>query len=143
MIETKKSIRYLQGRIEAQGTPQKLSKSGLDFAELVGTNETAENDELSERRMSRQMSKQISVISLRSMTLGAFGSTESLNTEELIDENTEGVGMEESSAGKVKGSVAMKYFKAGGSCFMVFLVIFSLGLEQVLASFVDYWVSVW
>lgn len=77
------------------------------------------------------------------MTLGSFGSTESLNNEEIIDENTEGVGLEESSAGKVKGSIALRYFKAGGNWFMVSSVILTLALAQVIASIVDYWVAVW
>lgn len=133
----------MQGEIEAQGTPLKLSKSGIDFAELVISNETAENEEATERRPSRQLSHQLSVISLSSMALGAFGSGESINKEEIMDGHTDGVGMEESSAGKVKGSIAMKYFNAGGNWFMVSLVLISLLISQCVASIVDYWVSVW
>lgn len=77
------------------------------------------------------------------MTLDSYNSTESLNKEEIIDEDPSGVGMEESSAGKVDGSIAMKYFKAGGNWLLVSLVLISLGLAQVVASIVDYWVSVW
>lgn len=93
--------------------------------------------------MSRQLSKQISVISIPSMSISSFGSSETLNREELIDESTQGIGMEESSEGKVKGSVAVKYFCAGGNWFWIFTILLSLGLSQLLASAADYWVSVW
>lgn len=118
----------MQGKIEAQGTPSSISRTCLDFAELMGSDETGENEESLERRMSRQFSTQMSTIS---------------NKEEIIDESTQGVGMEESSKGKVKGSIAIKYFRAGGNWFLVFTILLSFGLAQVLASVSDYWVSVW
>lgn len=93
--------------------------------------------------MSRKFSKQVSSISIRSLSLGSFGSTESLHEEEIIDESTEGVGMEESSMGKVKGSIAIRYCRAGGNWFFVFLMLLSFGLAQLCASAADYWVSVW
>lgn len=134
---------FTQGKIEAQGTPAKLTRSGLDFAELVGSDETGENEESSERRLSRQMTKQISTISIRSLSLASYGSTETLSKEEVIDESTQGYGMEESSEGKVKGSIALKYFRAGGNWFFVFLLLISFALSQLLASVADYWVAVW
>lgn len=118
-------IFFSQGKIEAQGTPSDLSRSGLDFAEFIGNNESHENDEKLERQLSRRIS------------------TETVHEEELIDEVTEGIGMEESSKGKVKGSLAMKYYRAGGNWFCVLLVLFSFALAQLLASLADYWVSVW
>lgn len=118
-------------------------KSGLDFAELIGSDEPGENEESSERRLSRQLSKQLSTISIRTTSLGSFGSTETLHKDENIDESTEGFGMEESSMGKVKGSISFKYFSAGGNWFFVSLVLLSFGLAQLLASSADYWVSVW
>lgn len=123
--------------------PAKLSRSGIDFAELVGSNETGENEESSGRRVSRQLSKQLSVISFRSLALDSYGSTETLNKEEIVDESTQGVGMEESSEGKVKGSIAIKYFRAGGNWFFVSLILILFVLAQLLASAVDYWVAVW
>lgn len=117
---------FTQGKIEAQGTPADLSKIGLDITEFIGCDESGKHEESAERRISQQIS-----------------TNETTHNEKLIDETVEGVGLEESSMGKVKGSLAAKYFRAGGNWFWIFLVFFSFGLTQFLASSADYWVSVW
>lgn len=55
----------------------------------------------------------------------------------------EGIGLEESSKGKVKGSVTASYFRAGANWFGISLVFIFFIISQVLASAADYWVSVW
>lgn len=51
--------------------------------------------------------------------------------------------MEESSKGKVKGSIAVQYFKAGAHWSVLLFVLFTFVFAQFLASATDYWVSVW
>lgn len=50
---------------------------------------------------------------------------------------------EESSRGKIRGSIFLKYLFAGGNIFFVTFVMILYGLSQVMASGVDYFVSFW
>lgn len=50
---------------------------------------------------------------------------------------------EESSKGKVHGSLTLKYLLAGGNLCLVSFVILLFLIAQVLASAVDYFVSLW
>lgn len=54
-----------------------------------------------------------------------------------------GIGLEASSKGKVKGSLAANYFKTGTHWSILFILGCSFILVQFLASAADYWVSVW
>lgn len=134
-----------------QGTPVDLSKSGVDFAELVGNNEKAENEENAERPMSRQTSRQVSrklsrsvstTSSVTSLNISADGSL--CEVDKLDEEEEEkGFGMEASSKGKVKGSIAASYFAAGANWFWLIILGISFLVVQLLASAADYWVSIW
>lgn len=72
-------------------------------------------------------------------SLNSDGSYHGDNDEEEV----KGVEMEASSKGKVKGSLAGNYFKAGANWFWLFILGIAFVLTQVLASGADYWVSVW
>lgn len=50
---------------------------------------------------------------------------------------------EESSKGKIKGSLFLKYIKASGKAFSLLLVGLLFALSQIIASGVDYFVSFW
>lgn len=67
------------------------------------------------------------------------------NVEESAEsgEIDEGMQMEASSKGKVKGSVSISYFKAGANWPILAIVAASFVLVQIFASGADYWVSVW
>lgn len=121
-----------QGKVEIQGTPADLYGSQIDFAELVGVVETADpvdNDESFDRRIS-----QISTISL----------APSIDVENPnVTEFDEGIELEATSKGKVKGSLLLSYFRAGADWPVLCLVIFLFVFVQFLASAVDYWVSYW
>lgn len=140
------------GRIEVQGSPHDLATSGVDFAELVGEEEKPENEEVPDRPMSRQMSRQVSRMSSRSRSISTSASVSSLNIsadgslceeDKNSQEGDEGFGMEASSKGKVKGSVALNYFASGANWFCLFVLGVSFVIVQLLASAADYWVSVW
>lgn len=134
-----------------QGTPTDLSKSGVDFAELVGNNEK-ENEENADRPMSRQTSRQLSRKLSRSISASTTSSVASLNisadgslceVDKLGEEEEKGFGMEASSKGKVKGSIAANYFAAGANWFWLIILAISFLVVQLLASAADYWVSIW
>lgn len=123
-----------------QGSPADLAKSGVDFAKLVGTQD-ADNDENSEK-FGRQMSRKSSTRSASSSSL--HSSADGSEFDEDEDEGkTEGVEMEASSKGKVKGSIAFNYFRAGGHWSILFVLGFLFLIVQLLASAADYWVSIW
>lgn len=115
-----------------------MSKSGVDFAKLVGTTEEAENDENPEK-FKRQVSSRDSIRS-SSASLSSIGVGSEFDEDE---EELDGVEMEASSKGKVKGSVAAAYFKAGTHWSLLFVLALSFLIVQLLASAADYWVSVW
>lgn len=135
-----------QGKIEVQGSPADLAKSGVDFAQLVGTLEKAENEENPDSRpVSRQVSRKSSVRSASTMSLVSSldGSIIEDNNEEEDDVPYAGVQMEASSKGTVKGSVTLNYFKAGAHWSMLVTLTIAFLITQFLASAADYWVSVW
>lgn len=126
----------MQGKIEVQGTPAELARSGFDFAELVGEND--ENDE-SRRPYSRQgsmrsFSSQTSLCSVLGEPFDAIElpiEAEPINTEH----------MEKSSKGQVKGNRTNNYFGAGAHWFVLFLLCLLFIITQFIASGADYWVS--
>lgn len=116
-----------QGKIEIQGSPGDLAQSGIDFAKLVGIIE--ENSEQSK-------SRKASILST--------SSNQDENQEDLkLLTRVEGVQMEETSKGKVKGSISAEYFRAGANWFVLCILAISFVFVQILASGADYWVSVW
>lgn len=68
--------------------------------------------------------------------------TESLLEEAESDVNVKDI-QEESSKGKVRGSLFMKYLLAGGNVCFVVMVLILYVLTQVAASSVDFFVSYW
>lgn len=133
-----------QGKIEVQGSPNDLAKSGVDFAQLVGTMDKPENDENPERPMSRQVSRKSSTRSASSMSLSSSLDGSIIEDADRDDEaQDEGLQMEASSKGKVKGSVPLNYFKAGAHWSFLFTLSISFLIVQFFASAADYWVSVW
>lgn len=59
------------------------------------------------------------------------------------EKNNEGVQMEDSSRGKVKGSISINYFTAGANWCVLFLLISAFVVAQLVASAADFWVSIW
>lgn len=123
-----------------QGSPRDLANSGVDFAKLVGINET-DNDENPNKGF-RKMSRQMSTFSASSISLN--GSADGSEFDDEDDEGkTEGLQLEESSKGKVKGSIALNYFRAGSHWSILVVLGILFLVVQLLASAADYWVSIW
>lgn len=127
-----------QGKIEIQGSPADLAKSGVDFAKLVGT---VEKDDEKEDSPDKSLSRQTSS---RSST-GSLSSLKSSNDGSLVDDGRkdDGVQMEASSKGKVKGSIPGNYFAAGTHWSLLVILGITFIVVQLLASGADYWVSIW
>lgn len=127
----------LQGKIEVQGSPAEMARSGVDFAELIGENE------IDESKRSHSQSRTSSTRSVRSISSTSLCSMagEPFDEIEANDEPEQTVQMESSSKGIVKGSNTLNYFKAGahwsvlGSLAILFVIV------QLFASGADYWIS--
>lgn len=135
-----------QGKIAAQGTPADLANSGLNLVtpDENDTDKRSKAEQL-ERQASRSMSRQSSVGSLSTHSIDS-SRDQSVSGADDTDEKSEkleGVQLEASSKGKVKGSKAAKYFGAGAHWFTLTLLLFSVLATQILASAADIWVSIW
>lgn len=126
-----------QGKIEIQGSPTDLIKSGVDFSKYFGSDEDPDE---SKDMKNQQNLRKISTVSSISSDTSNFGSAIFRGIEEIEDK---GVQMEETSKGKVNGSISLGYFTAGAHWSVIFILTCSCLVTQILASFSDYWLSVW
>lgn len=100
-----------------------------EFAHLVGLEHHSDSPV---QTTNRQLSTECSEESIKT------------NFEHSDDTDVDhGVQMEETSKGKVKGSVSMAYFTAAVHWSVFILLACSLVFVQMIASGADYWVSVW
>lgn len=130
--------------IEVQGSPDDLNESGVDFAKLVGL--SGESSEVSGEIPDAQTAQKSSVVSLNSDNTSKTKSESiegNVKQKEKEKEKDEGLQMEETSKGKVKGSIPWNYFKAGAHWSVLIILALSFLLVQLIASGADYWVSVW
>lgn len=127
----------MQGKIEIQGSPSDLIKSGVDFSKYFGSDEDPDD---SEEMENQPKLRKMSTVSSISSGTSNFGSEIFRGIGELEDK---GVQMEESSKGKVNGSISLRYFTSGAHWSVIFILACSCLVTQILASFSDYWLSVW
>lgn len=136
-----KIIILKNGSLEREGTFNELANSdNVEYARLLskepeGTEEETLIDSVRNSRKMSLRSKSVSVSSCQSLE-----SSVDLDQEEEVQNKDM---QEESSKGKIKGSLFLKYLLAGGNCCFVFIVLFLYILTQVAASSVDYFVSYW
>lgn len=122
-----------------QGKPIDLYRNHNDFVELIGIIETGvvETIETFGRRTSETSS-------IRSLSSDSSGEQDSKNVNDNNNEKKdEGLQLEASSKGKVKGSLSLHYFRAGANWSILLGLACLFVFVQFLASAVDYWVSVW
>ncbi len=128
--------------MEIQGEPNDLSKSGIDFASLLISDDPAvgETEEIPFITGNRS----------RTNSRSSVRSSKSLVSQRSVDESKEKgksvevlQQMEASSKGQVKGSVSGTYLTSGANFFVLAIIFILFGLTQVLASGADYWVSFW
>ncbi|XP_055378030.1 ATP-binding cassette sub-family C member 4-like [Condylostylus longicornis] len=129
------------GKIQIQGPPQKLSKSGIDFAELLeNDNETDAN---AEGQQSRRRSSSRSLGSSHHSLRSTESNSDEENEEERDDDKDENQNLEQSSKGTVKGSLIGNYLRAGAHFVIVGFVLCLFLITQAAVSLADFWVSFW
>lgn len=137
------------GYLEATGSADALSKSDIHYAklltqepEVVEKVDDKEKEKMFETaRIARQMSTRSHTSSL---TRSESSIVESLYQEEEEAQETKAKDMfEESSKGKVKGPLSLRYLLAGGNCLFVGFVLSLYVMAQALASGTDFFVSYW
>lgn len=116
-----------QGKVASQGSFQELQKSNATFANLL---EEGDNEEEGEK-------------SPEKITLERVVSAISNAAEEEEDEDDPQETEELLAKGGYNSSLYWKYFRAGGSKFMIILVVVSLIVGQLASSGTDYWVAYW
>ncbi|CAH0558003.1 unnamed protein product [Brassicogethes aeneus] len=138
------------GRVDMEGSFDDLSKSDNLYGQLckMEPEQTQVVDEKAENmKMPRKMSTRSANISLSS-AISELSITDSILAEENVESDEEHEIkykdlQEESSKGKVEGSLFMRYMRAGSNlCLITFVFILFL-MAQVFASGVDYFVSFW
>ncbi|KAI2474192.1 ATP-binding cassette sub-family C member 4 [Diabrotica virgifera virgifera] len=142
------------GRIEGEGSFNDLANSDNLYAQLLTKEpEITEEEKVKQIEFARQVSRQsrksrkssmTSIISEKTIVEGLMEDSDEDSEDE---ENTKKLEMrdmqEESSKGKVLGSLLLRYFRTGANCFNVFLILSLYVLVQVSSSMVDYFLSIW
>ncbi|KAK9720655.1 ABC transporter [Popillia japonica] len=119
---------FNNGRIEAQGTFDELSKSTTDFSKmLIAADETIEKDELGPLVSKPSTMRQESVMSVASVT--------SVEQKEVIRQQEEVIIPDR--------SVLWDYIAAAGNICIVGFLIFIIFMAQSLASGADFFASWW
>ncbi|XP_057328153.1 probable multidrug resistance-associated protein lethal(2)03659 [Microplitis mediator] len=129
-----KIIIMKDGAIIAEGSYNKLVKMGVDFGRLLDSAPKEETEETLSQPRSRKSSRQLSVTSINSvMTNDATGQGQA-EPEEIAEMR---------SKGSIGGHVYASYFKAGGNCCVIFVVLLLCVLAQLAASSGDVFVAFW
>lgn len=122
-------------------------KSGIDIASMLNQNEENDEDEIgniendvntkikSKDTLNKMTHSTISITKQNSMSVEKQNNYEEEKT--LLKE------LEESSKGKIKGSLLMQYLKAAERPFTFVFLAVSFLLSQILASLADIWVAFW
>lgn len=118
-----------------------MARSGVDFAELIGTVDTPVIRK--SFSFSRQQSQISQTLSIRSISTESLDSFSEFQGETEIEANPECAPMEASSKGKVKGSLILNYLNSGANWFVMFMLGMIFVSVQLLASGADYFVSIW
>lgn len=126
------------GKVEKQGTPSDLLKAGVDFDKLM--EEGIERDPGVRDGSYKSRIRTNSVVSTQSVDSREYDLSEKEEKSAAV-EVTQPENVEEMSKGKVKGSVALNYIKAGSNYFIIAFLILLFVITQVVVSFSDYWVS--
>ncbi|XP_053670820.1 ATP-binding cassette sub-family C member 4-like [Anopheles nili] len=147
-----------EGRVQAQGTPQDLANSGIDFVELVerkkggsdggvdgdegigdgGGGDTDAGDKRS-RRDSRSSARSTGSSSHADLTEEELKRTERETAADApVQSNMEGT-----SRGMVQGSLLLSYLRSGANTLIIGWLLVLFLATQLAASGADYWVAVW
>lgn len=105
------------------GSFKELQESGLDFTKILGEPQKEKEEESQERELLRH------------------GSSKSIHSHEASEAPIEVE--EQKSTGSVGAYVYGAYFKAGGSCCVIFMLFFLFLAAQLFGSAADYFITYW
>lgn len=132
------------GAIEVQGSFQELLGSQVDYAQLLGLDESTDlavEDKPESERMANgpisSLLRQMSRVSVRSK------SSDKTLKEKDNEETVVPVNVEASSKGTLKHSVYMEYFRSGANMCVVSIIGAMFLLAQTAASIIDWWMAYW
>ena len=111
-----------------------MAESELDFVQYMGLVENSMENIDSDKNLAGRRS------SISSSNSNDSSHSKHQNDDEKTDH---GVQMEESSKGKIDGSVAWSYFSSGTHWIILILLAVSFPIVDIFASGSDYWLSVW
>lgn len=128
----------MQGKIETQGHPAELAKSGVDFAAFLQSDQTdADEDSYSVKGRPSRTNSMASIARSVEEGLNEAEAPEKMKSVEQLQQ------LEQSSKGMVKGSVFSMYLRSGSNWFVLFIIMLMFIVTQFMASAADYWVSYW
>lgn len=134
-----------QGKVEAQGTYQDILSSGIDFASILATSDDAGDEQSAERaaflRCNSVSPSNRSTVSMKALAMGKCA--DESNANELEEEHELLNKFEESSKGKIKGSLLLKYLQMAKRPITLAFLIATIFGTQMLASAADIWGSYW
>lgn len=127
-----------------QGSPTELSKSGIDFATLLQSDDPVDAAADSEPSTLGKRSRTHSRSSLRSNKSDGQAEGDGDRNEKEKSKSVEQLQqLEASSKGQVRGSVGVAYLKSGASLCILLVILTLFVITQVLASGADYFVAYW
>ncbi|CAG9767682.1 unnamed protein product [Ceutorhynchus assimilis] len=140
------------GRIENEGTFSSLSGSDNLYAKLLTSEPEFTEEEKQKITDFAKKDRKMSMKSIKSLAsaMSELSIPEAILAEQEQDSEEEEEReikmkdlQEESSKGKVKGNLFLKYCQAGGNICFVFMVFLLYLLTQAAAMCVDYFVTFW
>ncbi|XP_056638683.1 ATP-binding cassette sub-family C member 4-like [Diorhabda sublineata] len=142
------------GRIENEGTFNELVNSDNLYAKLLTSEpEMTEEERKKHVEIVRQISRQsrksrksstTSLLSAKSIVESILEDDMDDSDDEIENKNPQMKDMqEETTKGKVLGSLMIQYFKTGANCCNVILILILYVSVQICGSLVDYFVSFW
>ncbi|GFN81901.1 ATP-binding cassette subfamily c member 4, partial [Plakobranchus ocellatus] len=140
-----------EGTVVSQGTFVELSKSGVDFAELLKIPNEDTQENCPERAQSRNIDDILSLEKDLSDTQGSLHErvrTNSTSSKDSLPDSYEPEPVElpveeERKIGSIDAKVFTEYFKAGSGIIMFFFLMFLMLLAQILYVLNDWWLAKW
>ncbi|XP_014296337.1 probable multidrug resistance-associated protein lethal(2)03659 [Microplitis demolitor] len=134
LSNVEKIIVMKDGAIIAEGSYNKLVEMGVDFGRLLDSAPREDAEDMLALSGSRSNSRHASVTSLSSFMTNETTGQAQAEPEEVAEMRTRG---------SIGGHVYSSYFKAGGNCCLIFMVIVLFVGAQLAASGGDFFVAFW
>ncbi|GFN81871.1 multidrug resistance-associated protein 4 [Plakobranchus ocellatus] len=132
IIRIKRDDYHWEGKVASQGTFMELSKSGVDFSELLKVDDKEAPDNCTDQMQSQhERDRKCSIVSLTSLA------------EDYVPEPVQLPDEEERGIGSIDLKVFVEYFKAGSGIIFFSSLVFFLFLAQICFVLNDWWLATW